>query len=82
MILGLLIVTAGALLAVLVPAQRAIAWWRWQRTAAIGALLRSAVPIAAPNPALDQLASQADQALERDDLIRGVAGVAQIYERA
>jgi hypothetical protein len=79
---GLLIMVFGGLLAILTPVQRAIAWWRWQRTAVIGAMLRSAVPISAQDPALQRLVAEADRAVEQDSLIRGVADVANIYDRA
>lgn len=82
MIEGLICMTVGGILAIVGPVRRQLAYWRWMRIAAIGATLRVAVPIAAPDPSLDRLAAAAEAALDRDELLRGVAGIADIYRRA
>lgn len=78
---GLLLIMLGAIALVVIPLQDAIAYRRWARTATIGQTLRAAVPMAEPTPALDRLVIEADVAIARDELLSGVAGVAEIYRR-
>ena len=81
MIAGVLI-TIGALLMGIEPLRRERAWRRWQRTASAGVVLREGVPMAATDTELDNLVVHADVAIARDQLLQGVAGVAEIYKRA
>jgi hypothetical protein len=81
-VIALVLITIGTLLAVVEPIRRELAWRRWRRTAQIGNILREGVPMAGPEPTLENLVVRADTALARDELLRGVAGVAEIYDRA
>lgn len=80
--IALVLIVIGALLLAIKPLKRELAWRRWRRTAPIGTILREGVPMASAEPALDNLVVRADTALARDELLRGVAGVAEIYDRA
>ena len=80
--IALVLILVGAVLLAVAPLGRELAWRRWRRTAPTGVILREAVPIANAEPALDDLVVRADVALARDELLRGVAGVTEIYDRA
>ena len=78
---GITLFLIGIILACAAPAERAMAQRRSERADIIlRPHIASAFPFMPPSPALDQLAREAEAALDEDDLARGVRRLAAIYD--
>ncbi len=83
MIEGLLIMFLGALLVAATPAATHLAHHRHHRgLAPMTDVLRTAHPVRQVPSDLERLAAEAEAALERDALSRGVRGIAEVFDQA
>lgn len=64
------------------PVERTLTHRRVTQAAIFEETLRTAFPMIPPSPPLDALAHEAELALERDDLMRGIAESAATYDHA
>lgn len=64
------------------PVERTLTNRRATQSAIFEETLRTAFPMMPPSPPLDALAHEAELAIERDDLMRGIAESAETYDRA
>lgn len=79
---GIVMIVIGWLIAIVPPAEKLVAGRRAARPVTIGVILRQAYPPVAPTASILELAASADASLQRDDLLRGVRDIGQIYDEA
>ena len=79
---GEVLMLVGMLALLVTPIDRALTHHRVSQTTVFEDALKRAFPFTPPSPALDALARRAEEALEQDDLLRGVVAIAVTYDYA
>ncbi|MDY7525366.1 hypothetical protein [Sphingomonas sp. 10B4] len=64
------------------PVERALTHHRSARVGIFESTFAQAFPVVPPSPSLDALTQQAEDALEQDDLSRGIIATAATYDHA
>ena len=78
---GITLFLIGILLTCAAPLERSIAERRWQKVELAAMVpIATAFPFVAASPSLDQLAREAEAALDEDDLARGVRRIGAVYD--
>lgn len=79
---GIVMMVVGTVLSFIPPACRASAGRPLFGAAAAGVVLRIAYPVPAHAPPMSRLLAEADEAMERDAMLRGLRAVTEAYDRA